>query len=196
MTRKGKIARLPDSIREQLNQRLQDGHDAKSLIAWLSPIPDVQSVLQAHFKGRPINAVNLTEWRQGGFREWQRQLLALQLVKKLDDEHFTGAMTARLACFFAVSAQAMVSREEDSRTRWLRLRELGVQLTRLRRSDLSSERISLERERLALKKVPSDDDRKKASWKSAERPDIPQPSTLNPQLNHDSQAQPVQPRKA
>ena len=162
MTRKGKIARLPDSIREQLNQRLQDGHGAKSLIAWLSPMPDVQSVLQTHFEGRPINAVNLTEWRQGGFREWQQQLLAVQLVKKLDDDHFTGAMTARLACYFAVSAHAMVSREEDSRTRWLRLRELGAQLSRLRRSDLSSERVSLERERLALKKAHTDDDHKKS----------------------------------
>src|SRR6266404_5133310 len=108
MTRNGKIARLPDSIREQLNQRLQDGHVGKSLIDWLSHMPEVQSVLQTHFAGRPINAVNLTEWRQGGFRE-----------------------------------------------------------------------------RLALKKLHTGK-REKAFLKSSGRPGNPQPSTLNPQLNHDS----------
>ncbi len=185
MTRNGKIARLPDSIREQLNQRLQDGHVGKSLIDWLSHMPEVQSVLQTHFAGRPINAVNLTEWRQGGFREWQQQQLALQLVENLDEEQLTGAMTTRLACYFAVSAQAMVGREEDSRARWLRLRELGAQISRIRRSDLSSQRVSLDRERLALKKLHTDQ-REKAFLKSSERPDIPQPSTLNHQLSHDS----------
>src|SRR5437667_11823763 len=108
MTRKGKIARLPNSIREQLNQRLQDGHDAKSLIKWLSPLPEVQTVLQTHFENHPINPVNLTEWRQGGFREWQQQQLALRLVENLDDENalghkdLTGALTAKLARRVAV----------------------------------------------------------------------------------------------
>ncbi len=106
VTRKGKIARLPHCIREQLNQRLQDGH----------------------FENNPINAVNLTEWRQGGFREWQQQQLALRLVENLDDENalghkdLTGALTAKLARWVAVhlaaSAQAMVAQEEDPKTRF------------------------------------------------------------------------------
>ncbi len=31
MTRKGKIARLPHPIREQVNRRLQDGEEGKSI---------------------------------------------------------------------------------------------------------------------------------------------------------------------
>ncbi len=182
MARKGKIARLPHSIREQVNQRLQDGHDAKSLIEWLSPMPEVQTVLEKHFENQPINAVNLTEWRQGGFREWQQQHLALQLVENLDDENalghkdLTGPLTAKLAHWVAVhlaaSAQAMVAQEEDPKTRWLRLGELCSQLSRLRRGDIFSERLSLEHERLALEKLNTDDEREKAFWKWTERPDI------------------------
>jgi hypothetical protein len=33
MTRKGKIARLPQTIREQFNLRLQDGVDGKQIAA-------------------------------------------------------------------------------------------------------------------------------------------------------------------
>jgi hypothetical protein len=34
MTRKGKIARLPAAIREELNQRLLDSEQGKQLIVW------------------------------------------------------------------------------------------------------------------------------------------------------------------
>ncbi len=182
VTRKGKIARLPQLHPEQLNQRLQDGHDARSLIEWLTPLPGVQAVLQTHFENNPINAVNLTEWRQGGFREWQQQQLALRLVENLDDENalghkdLTGALTAKLARWVAVhlaaSAQAMVAQEEDPKTRWLRLGELCSQLSRLRRGDLFSERLSIDRDWLALEKLNTDDEREKAFWKWTERPDI------------------------
>jgi len=182
MTRKGKIARLPDSIREQLNQRLQDGHDAKSLIEWLSPMPEVQAVLQKHFESQPINAVNLTEWRQGGFREWQQQQLALQVVQNLDDENalgqkaLAGPLTAKLARWVAVhlaaTAQSLIAHEEDSETRWLRLRELCAHVSRLRRGDLFSERLSIDREWLALEKLNSDHAREKEFWKWTEHPDI------------------------
>jgi len=36
MTRNGKIARLPCSIRDLLNRRLHDGESGKSLVDWLN----------------------------------------------------------------------------------------------------------------------------------------------------------------
>jgi hypothetical protein len=36
MTRNGKIARLPLAIRQQLNQRLQNGELAQDLLSWLT----------------------------------------------------------------------------------------------------------------------------------------------------------------
>src|SRR5258708_34176806 len=85
MTRTGKIARLPHQIREQLNPRLRDGHKAKSILPWLNPLPEVQSVLQAEFDGRPITPGNLTEWKKGGDREWHASQQALQFFQNLRD---------------------------------------------------------------------------------------------------------------
>src|ERR1041385_5447288 len=174
-TRKGKIARLPHHIREQVNHRLQDGHDARQLMDWLSTLPEVQAVLDEHFEGNPINPANLTEWRQGGFREWQHQRLALSLVDNLEDEsalghkNLTGDLTAKLARWLAIhlaaSAQAMVAYEEDPRLKWSRLGELCNRLARLRRGDLSSQRLSLDHQWLEFEKLNTDAEREKAFWK-------------------------------
>jgi hypothetical protein len=69
-TRNGKIANLPNDIREQLNLRLLEGETGRELAAWLNPLPEVQSVLASHFNGSDISEVNLTHWRQGGYLQW------------------------------------------------------------------------------------------------------------------------------
>jgi hypothetical protein len=71
MTRTGKIARLPHSIREELNRRLADGIHGATLLSWLNSLPEVQAILTAHFRGKPVSKQNLSEWRHGGFSEWQ-----------------------------------------------------------------------------------------------------------------------------
>src|SRR5437764_104338 len=84
-SRTGKIARLPHSIREQLNLRLQNNERGKSILKWLNELPEVQTVLKEHFKGNPVGLQNLTEWKQGGFNDWQIRQDALQLAGSLDD---------------------------------------------------------------------------------------------------------------
>ncbi len=69
-TRNGKIARLPARIRNQLNQRLDDGAEGPELLDWLNALPEVHQVMQAQFNGAPVNKQNLSEWRMGGFQEW------------------------------------------------------------------------------------------------------------------------------
>jgi hypothetical protein len=69
-TRNGKIANLPNVIREQLNLRLLEGETGRELSAWLNALPVVQSILGLQFHGAPISEVNLTHWRQGGFLQW------------------------------------------------------------------------------------------------------------------------------
>ena len=71
MPRTGKIARLPEALREELNRRLYHGIPGRVLLAWLNDHPDVQNVLRHSFDGRPLNAPNLTHWKQGGYAEWQ-----------------------------------------------------------------------------------------------------------------------------
>src|SRR5580658_4736829 len=68
--RNGKIANLPNDIREQLNLRLLEGETSRELAAWLNALPEVQSILGSQFNGAPISEVNLTHWRQGGYLQW------------------------------------------------------------------------------------------------------------------------------
>src|SRR6266850_3985206 len=83
-SRIGKIARLPYSIREQLNLKLHDGIPAKSILPWLNSLPRSQSILAADFDSRPITKQNLSEWKQGGFRDWLLQYHASQFLQFLD----------------------------------------------------------------------------------------------------------------
>jgi hypothetical protein len=68
--RRGKIARLPRDIRDQLNIRLDDGQEADQILPWLNELPQARQVLTQHFNGAAITAQNLSAWRQGGFQEW------------------------------------------------------------------------------------------------------------------------------
>src|SRR5713101_2575148 len=144
MTPTGKIARLPHDIRQQLNHRLQDGLKAKPVLAWLNAVPEVQAILKTEFDGHPINPVNLTAWKQGGYRHWQARQQALELVQSLEDEQglghtsLAGPLSTRLAHWVALhlaaSAQSIVA-EQDPEKKWARLHELCVNITRLRRGD-------------------------------------------------------------
>jgi hypothetical protein len=66
----GKIARLPNEIRELLNQRLLDGQPASVILPWLNDHWRVKEVLAAQFDGAPILRQNLDNWRQGGYQDW------------------------------------------------------------------------------------------------------------------------------
>jgi hypothetical protein len=71
MTRTGKIAKLPPSLQEELNHRLERGVSGRVLVAWLNAHPVVQAVLREFFEGAPVNEQNLSAWRCGGFADWQ-----------------------------------------------------------------------------------------------------------------------------
>lgn len=69
-TRVGKIARLPENIREDLNKRIVNGQLAPTLLPWLNGMPEVQAVLAEHFGGAQITPQNLSDWRLGGHKAW------------------------------------------------------------------------------------------------------------------------------
>jgi hypothetical protein len=84
--RRGKIARLPRSVRDQLNLRLDDGWDAGQILPWLNDLPEVREVLARHFNGASISPQNLSAWRQGGFNEW---LLFHQFLESVERAKLT-----------------------------------------------------------------------------------------------------------
>ena len=82
----GKIARLPVHIREQVNRRLEKGDNGRDISAWLNSNDEVKAVLAQEFDGQPLNDVNLSHWRQGGYRDWEAQQFALAEAGRILEE--------------------------------------------------------------------------------------------------------------
>src|SRR3954467_12782007 len=91
MTRKGKIARLPRHIRDCLNRRLDDGEPSVNLVQWLNEQPDARRVLEEEFDGRPITEQNLSDWKQGGYLDWQAHQETREWVRLVAHEAEEGA---------------------------------------------------------------------------------------------------------
>jgi len=157
MTRNGKIARLPRHIRDELNQRLQDGEEGNTLLEWLNALPQVQEVLKA-FSSQPVSQQNLSEWRQGGYRDWERHEESCDLVSRLTEQtddlweeangvEVSHRVSTVLAVELARVAEVLLDQTTDPQERWRRLREVLRELAQLRQEDRKTGWLSLERER-------------------------------------------------
>ncbi len=144
-TRKSKISRLPKSVREELNRRLEDGESGPSLVKWLNESPEVRLLLPAEFAGQEFTPQNLSRWRQGGYQDWLRQQHTLELVRNLsgdtqelleagDTKSLTDQISISLAARFAVIAHELATQKLDP-ANWRRLRELSRDVVALRRGD-------------------------------------------------------------
>lgn len=158
MTRNGKIARLPCSIREELNRRLRDGEPSKNLVELLNSLPKVQEVLAEEFGRRPINEQNLSEWKQGGYEDWLQHQETRAWVQQLADqsaeiEEVTGDfsvtdwLSAPLAFALGRWLQTAAAKAPDDPKQIQTLLFVAREVIRLRRSDHSEQRLRLERER-------------------------------------------------
>lgn len=83
MSRKGKIARLPSTLRDELNLRLFNGQSGAKILTWLNDLPEVKAVLEEDFEGLRVSDQNLSEWRKGGYEEWLRRRERLSATKEL-----------------------------------------------------------------------------------------------------------------
>jgi hypothetical protein len=67
--RNGKVARLPKSIRDQINIMIQDGVTYLQIIERIGPPAEA------------LNERNLSEWKSGGYVDWLRELQLLQALQ-------------------------------------------------------------------------------------------------------------------
>jgi hypothetical protein len=170
-TRTGKIARLPRDIRQQLNHRLEDGESAQKLIAWLNETPAVQERLARYYEGRPITEQNLSDWKQGGFLDWQRhqesravlrEFLseAEELGEEAGEELLMDRMVNQVAVVllrhFREAATAESGPEQQQA-----LIELARELARLRRGDHQRQRVRLLAERQRVELANEEEDRQR-----------------------------------
>jgi hypothetical protein len=155
-SRTGKIARLPKLIRDELNQRLENGADGPELLAWLNALPEVQRVLAEKFHGRPLTKHNLSDWRRGGYADWSNALTGRAQWHELIehgcalDQKRTGSTgtdaTGYLGTILIVElAQAIdeLHKMKDSQQRWKVLQMISRAVTRLQNAHSRDKRIRL-----------------------------------------------------
>jgi len=92
--RKGKIARLPLSIRLEVNRRMQDGQKYPTLCRWLNALPGAERALSKDFAQWAVTPQNLSEWRAGGYADWLREEGRVENVRRLSDYAFSLAKAA------------------------------------------------------------------------------------------------------
>jgi hypothetical protein len=172
MTRNGKIARLPLAVRQELNQRLQDGQKATQLVPWLNGLPEVQAVLAAEFNGKPVAPCNLSRWKNGGYESWEDEQNTREAAAALFEEsaplqeaaknglsqHVTLLLTARMA--EEIRRLDGVRDEARKAEMW---REVLEQFAVLRRDKLQGERLRLNWEKLGFRREVSHWKAQKAS---------------------------------
>ena len=68
--RNGKVARLPDEVREEVNQKLRDGLAYPAIAEHLAAL------------GHPgVSTQNLSAWFQGGYQDWERARRQAETLK-------------------------------------------------------------------------------------------------------------------
>jgi hypothetical protein len=158
MAARGKIARLPHEIREQLNRRMRNGEKGRGLVEWLNSLLEVKGVLAAEFGGQPILEQNLSQYRRRGYRDWVNKQEAFEEVQRQVKESaefeqaVPGGLSDRFANFvvlrYASAMSQLRQKGADTEKDWRRLREFCQDVAALRRGDHRAETLRLEQERL------------------------------------------------
>jgi hypothetical protein len=116
-------------------------------------------VLANEFGGHEINDENLSQWRRGGYRDWEMQQAALAETQrvlsegaeldKVGEKALADKLAAWLLGRYAVATRKLIENEDDAAA-WKLLREVCHDLVALRRGDHGAEWLRLEQEKLDL----------------------------------------------
>jgi hypothetical protein len=170
MSRNGKIARLPGSVREQINRRLENGDNGREIISWLNSNDEVKAVLARDFDGNEINDVNLCQWRKGGYRDWEMQQATLDEthrvvsegleLNKVGQKELAEKLAVWLLGRYIVATRKLIENENDPAA-WKLLREMCHDVVAFRRGDHGAEWLRIEREKLKLQQRKQKSQREK-----------------------------------
>jgi hypothetical protein len=156
MARQGKIARLPLSVREQLNARLMAGEPASKVLPWLNALPETKRILDEDFEGLLVSDQNLSEWRKGGYQEWLKRRERLDHTRELAQYSVKlarangGSITEgaiAIASGYILELLEACDGKLDPET----ATELITGLAKLQASDAAAQRADLDREKLKRK---------------------------------------------
>ena len=169
MTRRGKIARLPKGIRDELNGRLQNGEAGRLAVEWLNSLPETHKVVTEEFGGNAVTEQNLSDWRMGGYRDWEREQSVRKALGQAEDLDGVGAKKLSQGMATVITAEAAkaledVLRAEDSayaKAGWEQIGNLLEMAARLRQEERKASWLTLEQSR----REREDTERLKAEWK-------------------------------
>ncbi len=189
--RNGKIAKLPRPLRDQINRALDSGQSAVSIARGLNEIPQVKVMLEAHFGGKPISQQNLSEWKAGGYRDWQlRQELILQHEEFAANIHelsqtAEGMANALFGMLLLDYARLMKNKDGETPEDFEKKRKaLSAQLqdiVKLRRCDVQARNVEVQEGRLERdrEKTAEEEFQKFTEW--AENPAVRKAFILAPE---------------
>jgi len=153
-TRISKIARLPHSVREELNQRLHNGEIGRTLLPWVNNLPETKKILAELFNSKPITHQNLSEWRRAGYEDWLMHQQRIAWFENLGDEesdllkhdHSTDTFEAMSNYYIFELGRAITSLRtiKNPSERLDRLETLTREFARLQNSFNWSRRVQLE----------------------------------------------------
>jgi hypothetical protein len=159
MSRTGKISRLPHAVREELNNRLREGEEGKTLLEWLNALPETKALMAGKFGGEVINHMNLSRWRRGGYRDWEARQEANKALGKWAEEEevrlpagTAGKISRWVTTRYAAAAREAANEPENVGEELKVLREMTLDVARLRRGEHGASRARLEQERLDEKR--------------------------------------------
>lgn len=150
---RGKIGRLPPELREEVNRRMERGEPAATLLAWLNALPEVQALLAAEFKGKPITEQNVSLWRKFGFRDWLRRREAMAMAAEIGELPAAGnsPVTAQLATWgsvrYLVAVRDLVRHQAEGVSHLDTIRQFTRDVIALRRADHRAARLQFQQER-------------------------------------------------
>lgn len=158
MARQGKIARLPHALREQVNQRLLDGKPASAILRWLNSEADAIATWDTHFEGSPATAQNISNWRDGGYREWLTRRQKTEHLKTLSSfaldltrsgGHIAdGAASILAGQILETLEHATADTEEDPTEA---LANMAKAVAALQKSGIARQRLELDKQRIRQK---------------------------------------------
>lgn len=170
---RGKIGRMPHTLRREICERMRDGATAAAIIDWLGARADAQAVLKEHGFG-PVIAQNITEWRQGGYQDWLKGEERTEHMRKLTDlsESILGqtggdpsAVGSRLLAGRLLDVLAAADGADDGAG----VAELAKTVATLRGGDLLADRLRLDRDRLDVQRRALDLDRERFLYQVADK---------------------------
>ena len=158
-SRKGKIAGLPEEIREALNERMENGEEGKALLDWLNGLPEVQNLVHSEYDGARIQEQNLSAWRKGGYADWlERNALVevgLRLQENVAEWKEAGDLDLPQVLGHWLTGQyALATRnmgDLQGHEKWAQLWRIGRGVMRLRQVQEQEEKVKLAEARFAWK---------------------------------------------